>query len=238
VNLLAGSYLDLLVDTLYRVPLCIVTGRTYSPFTGLVNDLSVVFGCYVHPVLGRMHGGLLDFRERRILGAMGLGLGLSRRRHIVDYLEEVDVRVNVVGGVVNVGTMGRWVSVREDRLVRMTRFQVVLRQGLGAHGSWVQSLVRSEMNVVRRHRVLYRHPTNNPTVAESMAHLFLASLCGDPLSLSLCTASSQPILVPLSPPLSGPSPESSNSQRTNNLLGLVSMIPAPLPLPWDASLHH
>ena len=94
------------------------------------------------------------------------------------------------------------------------------------------------MNVVRWHRVLYRHPTNNPTVAESMAHLFLASLCDDPLSLSLCTASGQPILVPLSPPLSGTSPESSDSQRTNNLLGLVSMIPAPLPLLWDASLHH
>jgi len=84
---------------------------------------------------------ILDFSERRVLGAMGLGVGLRGCRHIIDYLEEVDVGVNVVGGVVNVGTMGRWVSVREDRLVWMTRFQVVLRQGLGAHGSWVQSLV-------------------------------------------------------------------------------------------------
>jgi len=141
VNLLAGSYLALLVDTLYRVPLCIVTGRTYSPFIGLVNDLSVVFGCYIHPVLGRMQSQILDFSERRVLGAMGLGVGLRGRWHIIDYLEEVDVGVNVVGGVVNVGTMGRWVSVREDRLVRMTRFQVVLRQGFGAHWSWVQSLV-------------------------------------------------------------------------------------------------
>jgi hypothetical protein len=72
---------------------------------------------------------------------MGLGVGLRGRRHIIDYLEEVDVCVDVVGGVVNVGAMGRWVSVREDRLVRMTRFQVVLRQGFSAHGSWVQSLV-------------------------------------------------------------------------------------------------
>jgi len=94
------------------------------------------------------------------------------------------------------------------------------------------------MNVVRWHRVLYRHPTNKPTVAERMNHLFLASLCDDPLSLSLCAPSGQPVLVPLSPPLSGPSPESSGCQRANNLLGLVSMIPTPLPLPWDASLHH
>jgi hypothetical protein len=88
-----------------------------------------------------MQGRLLDFSERRVLGAMGLRVGLSRRRHIIDYLEEVYVGVNVVGGVVNVGAMGLWVSVREDRLVWMTRFQVMLRQGLGAHGSWVQSLV-------------------------------------------------------------------------------------------------
>jgi hypothetical protein len=94
------------------------------------------------------------------------------------------------------------------------------------------------MNVVRWHRVLYRHPTNDPTVAERMTHLFLASLCNDPLSLGLCAPSGQPVLVPLSPPLSGPSPESSGCQRANNLLGLVSMIPTPLPLPWDASPHH
>jgi hypothetical protein len=92
-------------------------------------------------MLGRMQGRLLDFGERRVLGAMGLRVGLRGRRHIIDNLEEVDVRVNVVGGMVNVRAMGRWVSVCEDRLVRMTLFQVVLRQGFGAHWSWVQSLV-------------------------------------------------------------------------------------------------
>ena len=70
----------------------------------------------------RIQGQLLDFRESRVLTAMGLGLGLSRRRHIIDYLEKVDIRINVVRGVENVGTMTRWLSVREDRLLRMTLF--------------------------------------------------------------------------------------------------------------------
>jgi hypothetical protein len=53
---------------------------------------------------------------------MGLGVGLGGRRHSIDYLEKVDVRIYVVGGVENVGTMARWVSIREDRLLWKTRF--------------------------------------------------------------------------------------------------------------------
>jgi hypothetical protein len=70
----------------------------------------------------RIQGRLLDFRESRVLTAMGLRVGLSRRRHIIDYLEKVDIRINVVRGVENVGTITRWLSVREDRLLRMTLF--------------------------------------------------------------------------------------------------------------------
>jgi hypothetical protein len=70
----------------------------------------------------RIQGQLLDFRESRVLTAMGLGMRLCRSRHIIDYLEKVDIRINVVRGVENVGTMTRWLSVREDRLLRMTLF--------------------------------------------------------------------------------------------------------------------
>jgi hypothetical protein len=75
----------------------------------------------------RIQGRLLDFRESRVLTAMGLRVGLSWRRHIIDYLEKVDIRINVVGGVKNVWTITRWLSVGEDGLLRMTRFQVVMR---------------------------------------------------------------------------------------------------------------
>jgi hypothetical protein len=45
LNLVGGGHLDLLVETLNRVPLCIVAGRTYSPLIRFIDDLSVVFGC-------------------------------------------------------------------------------------------------------------------------------------------------------------------------------------------------
>ena len=45
LNLVGGSYLDLLVETLHRAPLCIIAGRTCSPLIRFINDLSVVFGC-------------------------------------------------------------------------------------------------------------------------------------------------------------------------------------------------
>jgi hypothetical protein len=136
LNLVGGSYLFLLAETLHRAPLFIIACSTCSPLIRFIDDLSVVFGCYIHPML-RIQGRLLDFRESRVLTAMGLRVGLSWRRHIIDYLEKVDIRINVVGGVKNVWTMTRWLSVGEDGLLRMIRFQVVMRQGFGTHGSWV-----------------------------------------------------------------------------------------------------
>ena len=82
---------------------------------------------------------------------MGLGVSLSWHWDIIDYLEKVDIRIDVVGRVVNVGTITRWFSIRVNRLLRMTRSQIMKRQGFGTHRSWIQSLVRCEMNVVRWH---------------------------------------------------------------------------------------